>query len=344
MMPSRFDSDQGPAELVLEGRDGWLFLRNDRNDVIGQHEGRVRLGQTGLEGWKSLLERWLALQREFGYVWACEIAPDKEAVYAKYLPGSVELAPTRPVHEVVELGRVLGAEVNYMLDDLLAAKGEIELYSRTDTHWNQLGAFAGYRSICQRLAQRGVAVPAVEYRQIEWEGERGSGDLGSKLTPRRAGQLIRATIPGGSGRLVADNRIRHHGRVVIFERDCPELPSCVVFGESFTYYLFTFLKESFRRLVFVHTSGVIREVVAAERPEVVLSLPVERFLINPLAGVVDLGGLEETIRRKVAAGEIHESDDQFVRDIPKAGGCATSLSVGEVPWPSDPSTPAKATP
>jgi len=59
-----------------------------------------------------------------------------------------------------------------------------------------------------------------------------------------------------------------------------------------------FLKESFRRLVFVHTSMFIEEVLAVERPDAVVSLPVERFLIDVPEDTDALVRLAETVRAK----------------------------------------------
>jgi hypothetical protein len=69
--------------------------------------------------------------------------------------------------------------------------------------------------------------------------------------------------------------------VKAFERELPGGPTCVVFGESFAEALLIFLRESFQRLVFVHTSMLIPEILERERPDVVLSIPIERFLVRP---------------------------------------------------------------
>jgi len=58
----------------LAGHDGWLFLPDDANDVSGQHTGHRTLGVD------------------------CRfyVAPDKEAVYAGYLPADVVPSAERP--------------------------------------------------------------------------------------------------------------------------------------------------------------------------------------------------------------------------------------------------------
>lgn len=309
------------SRFVLRGRDGWLFLRNDTNDVLGQHEGRVRLDGAAVAAWRQVLEGRVAMERELGIPWVCLIAPDKEALYPEYLPPSVSPVRRRPVHEVLRLASRAGADLHYLLDDLAAAKGSGELYSRTDTHWNHRGAFTAHLAVCRQLALRGVEVAPLERDRVRWIEVETAQDLGSKLDPPQLSPLVSVQVPWGEGRMVADNRIRQHGRIVIFEHDDRSLPSCVLFGESFAYHLFDFLKELFGRLVFVHSSAVIPEVVAAERPDAVLSLPIERFLVKPPIDRGSIDRLRETTRAKLEAGAVYRLEDELTK----------ALALGAIP-------------
>jgi hypothetical protein len=309
------------SQFVLRGRDGWLFLRHDTNDVLGQHEGRVRLDRRRAAAWRQILDGRVALERELGIPWLCVIAPDKEAVYAEHLPSTVSPARRRPVHELLGLAKRAGADLYYPLGDLAASKTTGELYPRTGTHWNDRGAFVAHRVICERLARRGIDVAPLDESRVRWKEREVAQDLGSKLTPPQTSPLVTAELSDAAGGLLADNRIRLHGRVVVYgRRDDDSLPSCLVFGESFAYHLFTFLTELFRRLVFVHSSAVIPEIVVAERPDAVLSLPAERFLIHP---TVDRGSMERfrtTVRAKLDADAIYPAVGPF-----------GSLEPGEIP-------------
>ena len=95
-----------------------------------------------------------------------------------------------------------------------------------------------------------------------------------------------------------DNEVRNHGRVLICEQERDDQPTCLVFGESFVPTLLFFLKESFGRIIFVHTSMFIQELVEFERPDVILSIPIERFLIHVPDDTDALAKLQETVRAK----------------------------------------------
>jgi hypothetical protein len=291
-------STSGEAEKVLRGRDGWMFLRSDSNDVIGQHTGLVKISADDLAAWSDVFERRHAVVRELGATWLCAVIPDKESVYPEQLPAELELAAARPVHDVLAVADRVRAPVVHLLPDLEAAKPSGLLYPLTDTHWNHRGAHVAYRRICGELAARGAPVDPLDDGEIEWFDELYAGDLGIKIHPDPVkSPMTRAKLPQHRGRVVFDNGIRNHGHVLIFERE--DLDStCVVFGESFVENLLIFLKESFGRLVVVHTSMFVREIVEAEQADVVLSLPLERFMVRVPDDRGSFSALAEIARKK----------------------------------------------
>ncbi|HEY6145812.1 MAG TPA: glycosyltransferase [Solirubrobacterales bacterium] len=305
------DADDGPGWLctfdspdrdrVVVGREGWLFLREDRNDALGQHTGRVKFSSEDKESLAALLRERRAVVESHGCIWITAVVPDKEAVYAEFLPPEVAPAARRPVHDFLEIADAEGAAAIYLLDDLQAAKAQGDLYMRTDTHWNHRGSFVAYQAVCREIAARGLELEVVDQRSISWIEQPVQGDLGSKLYPEIAeGTDVFPRLAGEvRGALVYDNRVRNHGMVLIHERrDRDDLPSCLVLGESFAPPLVNFLKESFGRVVFVHTSMLVADLIERLRPDVVLSLPTERFLISVPDDAEALERLAESARAK----------------------------------------------
>ena len=310
--------DEQQQRKALVGAEGWLFLRNDKNNVLGQHMGQVRLVSRRRRAWSRLLERRMTLMRELDTTWLCLVAPDKEAVYPELLPPGMTPAPTRPVHEILAEARRLGAPVLYPLDRLLEAKRREQPYYQTDTHWNQFGAHAAYLLIVEELAERGVEVPAVRDDDIRWIPETTLGDLGRKLRPQRGGRSVRGELRTHTSKLVFDNRISNHGRMMVFESDDDRRPDCVAFGESYANHLLLFLKESFRRLTFIHTSTVDRQLLERERPQVVLTVPLERFMLQVPDDRDAHRKLARTVAEKRSDGRVRDGTDRFLRGIPTA--------------------------
>jgi alginate O-acetyltransferase complex protein AlgJ len=287
------------SEKVAFGRQGWLYLRRDSNDILGQQTGRVKFDSAQLAEWRRVLENRVAASKRLGVTWSCLVAADKESVYPEYLPEGIIPAARRPVHEFLDLAGEVGAPVGYALDRLLPAKRECELYARTDTHWNYRGAYIAYRALCDDLLRQGVDLDIVEEQEVEWIDAMVEGDLGSKVLPEpQVGPTIRVGLKRPArGYLVADNEVSNHGRVVSFEQ-AERGRTCVIFGESFANHLLPFLKETFERVVFVHTSMFVTEIIEREQAHVVLSLPLERFLIRVPDDANAFDELRATARQK----------------------------------------------
>jgi hypothetical protein len=298
--------DRAARDRVLEGEEGWLFLQGDRNDALGQHTGRISFDERQLAGLRDLMARRNETTASLGATWLTAVVPDKEMVYAKFLPPEVELVDRRPSHDYLDVAAQVGAPAIYMLEEMRQASGAGDVYMRTDTHWNYRGAFVAYRAICGELERLGIDLGLVQEDWIEWAEQPKQGDLGSKLYPEVVeGFNLTASIFPSFGRLVYDNQVRNHGRVLIHEQEDRSRPVCLVFGESFGPNLLFFLKESFRRVVFVHTSMLIPELIELESPDVVLGLPIERFLIQVPDDSDALAKLRETVDAK--GGELPEA-------------------------------------
>jgi hypothetical protein len=273
-------SEDRENEKVMAGREGWLYLRRDSNDILSQHTGKLRFADEQLSGWRQVLAERMRESERFGAIWSCLVPPDKESVYPEYLPRKIVPVERRPIHEFLDVAVAAGAPVIYPIHRLQEEKPEFEVYPKVDTHWNFRGAFVGYRALCENLLAQGVDLEMLEEQEIRWVERPTEGDLGGKVRPSPiVGTTIVPIFDRSSGRLVADNEVVNHGRVVCFEQTRPGL-RCVVFGESFTPLMLPFLKETFQRLVFVHTSMFVREILEQERPDVIVSLPTERFLIR----------------------------------------------------------------
>jgi hypothetical protein len=328
-------------EKVLQGEDGWLFLRRDSNDVLGQSSGRVRLGRAKRRGWREVLRRRMDVVQRSGVRWECVVIPDKEFVYAEHLPGGIGKAGRRPVHEFLAVAEELGAPVTYALPALEAAKAETELFPKTDSHWSQRGAFVAYRSTV-----RSLGAPALEEGAIRWVRAEAPGGLGMKLYPPAISTTIRADLDEHSSSLIFDNQVHNHGRVMIFEQSGhdSEGSSCVVFGESFVQNLLVFLKETFSRLVYVHTSMLVPEIIEAEEPDVVLSFPLERFLIEVPDDSVGIAGLAVTAAAKAGSGDLAPAESPFLWGVPHRDGCTDPSIIGLLPWGSSPAGRGGAAP
>jgi alginate O-acetyltransferase complex protein AlgJ len=262
---------------VVEGRDEWLFLANDQNDVIAQMRGDRTLSAEELDAWRTTIERRIT---KLAVPYLFLVSPDSHAIYPEKLPEGIAVSEHRPIHQLMShLDTVPGARVVYFGDDLVRAKSRGEVCFPVDSHWSEFGAFIAYGRIMEEVGSW-LPVRRLSSEDIAFQTLQLSGDLGAKIVPLRIAPHKIAHIRYPSSRLIFDNCVENIGSVLVTR--CPDAPdaTCLLFGDSFSYGLMKFLSESFRRVVFAHLPAVDFDLVRRENPDVVMSLVVERHLVG----------------------------------------------------------------
>jgi hypothetical protein len=270
---------QSPSDKVLLGRDGWLFYADDSS--LEDYRSAVPFTTAELERWRSVMETrqdWLARR---GARLVIVLACDKYIIYPEYLPAAYRRQGT--AYRVDQLADYLAQHsrltVVSLRQPLEAGKEADRLYHRTDTHWNDRGAYLGYRAMLQAAGVE--PLPPTAFRPVDritagWDLARmmGLDDVIAEQdralephTPRRA-RVVEVDRP---------DPLWNNGRVVL-EVDDPKLPRLVVFRDSFGSALVPLLAENFRRSVFLWQYELDVPALEQERPDVVIWLMTSRRL------------------------------------------------------------------
>jgi len=138
------------SELVVVGKDGWLF---HTNDVSGHQPGFV-LPDGTRETWRALLISWNDRLARRGIRFFLMIAPDKSDLLPEMLPDRLAARSLQSPYD--QLIASLPERVGLIdLRRAMRASGE-QLYFKTDHHWNSAGALFAARAL---LAAVGGPVP-----------------------------------------------------------------------------------------------------------------------------------------------------------------------------------------
>ena len=276
-----------PASLLIEGRDGWLFLDNDTNGSVDQHTGRQLIDGAQLAAWSAYFSGVDRAAEAFGFRHVMAVVPSKEQVLADRYPhprGAIT-----PVDQLLELGQGVGAQLLFLAPALRLQVPREAQFMQTDTHWTDRGARVGalecMRALGLPLEPAARVLEADRFRVVDHEG-----DLGCKLIPPRKAPTEFLDAPHIWSLTSFDNHLPNFGHVAVFST--PEAPwqeTLVVFGSSSSVQMLRFLHRLFRRLVFVHgAGGVVPEVLAHERPGYVLMQTNARFVVQAPSAEFDL--------------------------------------------------------
>ena len=141
---------------VITGKDNFLFLGNQYNQVLHQTNGTKKTLQSDIEkityNLKSLQD-WYE-KREIKFVLV--VAPNKHSVYKDKLPKWMEYSGKTTTNRIIDSAKKMN--VNILDLTIILNKEKLKnddlLYFKTDTHWNDKAAAIGYEETINYLNQK----------------------------------------------------------------------------------------------------------------------------------------------------------------------------------------------
>jgi hypothetical protein len=276
------------SDKVLLGRDGWLFL-NEQSENPDYHPQTL---PQYLAWARSAMIRaeWLA-NKKIDYLFV--LVPEKHTIYEEFLPPAY--GPPQPLTPARRLAAwqwgSLGAlnDPRFLRIDgaLLAAKQSRQVYFRTDTHWNDNGAYVAYVEIVRRLAlKHNVGQPLPRERFDEERVAAFPGDLGRMLhlpdPPTEEATFLKLRKPRARKievKVPLDPRLHSPAYLSpqVWGTGDKSLPRGVIFHDSFVErLLLPLLAEHFEYLVYAPTHSLDPTVIERFNPDVVIQQLNER--------------------------------------------------------------------
>ncbi|MEN6627064.1 MAG: hypothetical protein ABFD69_12640 [Candidatus Sumerlaeia bacterium] len=282
---------------VIIGKEGWLFV-NAGGGLLDTYRGAKPFSADELVRYQLGLEEragWLA-RRGIKYVFF--IAPDSYDVYPEYLPDRVRRAGGR--ERVDQLIDFLEAQTDLSIVDLRRtlrdAKQAGRLYHKTDTHWNELGAYFAYSQVQAEIARllpaSGAPSSLADFDTSVslTQGKDLARNLGlqdkfmeeeialRQRWPRLAARSQDAPLPS---RFPPPYRIPFAYEVADASR-----PKALMLHDSFAEALAPFMSEHFRRIAYYWMMPMDLAVIEHEKPDIVIQEIVgrvasENILSNP---------------------------------------------------------------
>jgi alginate O-acetyltransferase complex protein AlgJ len=274
-------------DRIIVGKDGWLFYASDEKFLADR--GLDPFSQHDLESWQSLLERRQKWFGDRGIPLVIVIPPDKQSIYPEFMPEEFSgfSRPTR-LDQLIDFLRERHSPV-HILDlrpALLDTKKQRQIYFKTDSHWNDYGAYVGYRTIMVAIQQ---ALPTRKITPLTLDDFVAktitkSGDLAQQVDlyfeyQEQTAELIRRDL------LDDPRKFEELPKVVYTTWPDPAAPRLLTFNDSFTGQLIQFFQPNFSLAAFNWnpiTETIDPKPVEQWKPDVVISEFVERKLHDPI--------------------------------------------------------------
>jgi len=289
--------------FALLGHDDWLFLCNDSNRTLAQLDGSRRFTDEELDHYAAVFcaRRDRFAELDIPYVFA--VAPTKEIIYRDLLPPvPIDNSP-RPIEQLVTRLRLEhGCEILDLRGPVADSRLSGQAYLRTDTHWTPHGAYHAYFALMKEVAKRVPGADPVPLEHFVFVPQHGyRGDLSDKpkmlyldgrfiaadptqFADDRFSETVmrvdREKLATDRCDVPQDYQISATRETIITETDDDTLPRAVVMRDSFAIECMPYLGESFSRAVYLWDANPNFEIIERERPDVVIQMMVERFLVR----------------------------------------------------------------
>lgn len=137
---------------VMYGLHGWLFFTEQ--NVLNDYRNNDPILPLRLDEFASTLTKRAKKLREERITHLFVVAPNSHSIYPEELPSWLtKISDKSRADQLNE--RANGGSNFHFIDlkqSLLQAKKWGRLYHKTDTHWNELGAFAAYQNVMLALS------------------------------------------------------------------------------------------------------------------------------------------------------------------------------------------------
>lgn len=274
---------------TLVGNNGWLFYTGE--GAIDDYQGVGLAKQKDLRQLQQSLDKIKIDLMQQGISLVIVIPPNKESIYPQFMPDEIYVLRNKsPLDQFVEY---MHLHSNTRIIDLRPvlknASKSWQVYFKTDTHWNQYGAYFAYQNIFLVLSEDYPALQAHPLSDYEITlGEKTTRDIANIIglpQIKEADWIFSPKFPVNKKTVTIPlNGLNRQVRIVSNENQT--FPSIVVFHDSFFTALSPFFEAHFSRLVSVPVVSKdfnSRSVwtltwVEQQKPDIVIIELVERYL------------------------------------------------------------------
>jgi hypothetical protein len=284
---------RSPSDKVVFGHNDWLFYAGDNS--IELYRNQRPLSSLQLDNTRTALQRRVGAMQAANRPYLFVVVPDKHTIYPEMMPTYMSRRdPPSQLDQVVAIAGAAGLPALDLRAALRAGKADGQVYLKDDSHWNDWGAYLGYRRIMAALPLPGLPVLDLDARQFAVPADH-AGDLAGMAGLSRREPTRVAQVPADRCAFTA-TAFQHVGDDIAVRRTfCPQAKFKIVFvGDSFTDGLVKYLSRSFGEVVYVARSGFkpsrqIVPLIEQEAPDMVIEELAERHL-DSLADTVALDG------------------------------------------------------
>ena len=281
---------------ILIGKDGWLYYRSDEAadaPIFSDYRGELTPSTEELKGWALALRQRQQFMDSLGVTYLAVVAPNKPTAYPYGLPDDVRLEPPPPTRLDNAMPAMQGIPLLDLRAPLRSPDPSKPFFYKTDSHWNDEGAYKAYTLIARALGLHALDTLGWSRDSVLFAGDIARmgflEDQFQETTLRlRPPAPLQATYDNGEATLHpawTDSEVNSHfpSRGIASKKSHTLRPgaldNALIFHDSYTLFLLPYLSQHFASATWIWgplDTALVRE----KRPRYVLEIRAERLWLD----------------------------------------------------------------
>ena len=268
--------DENPLpNKAFKGKNDWYFLGDQWNILFKDNFGNFDYTKQELIEIKEYLQTLKEGLASRGVEFYIVVPPNKHRIYSEELPFQLQQNNTRLEVLNSYLKKEIDFEIIYLRDTLIANKKESLLYYKTNTHWNDIGAFIGYQKTINTIDPNIFKANFTDYN-IDYNSSI-KGDITNMINLKNdeSAIILKKKTSYQVKSIKSTYQFEH------FENSNQD-KKLVMYRDSFATSWIQFFNESFGETIYLRDYNVDYSFIDHEKPDVVIFEVVERNLSSIL--------------------------------------------------------------
>lgn len=285
--------NKSPTQSVEIGRDGWMYYTLDHNMDIA----RGTYPDFDEDILEITCERQIRIQEklaEKGIDYGLILPSSKVSIYPEYIAsGDYQIRET-PCDSLADyMDKHSSVNVIKLKDILLEEKENQQIYFKTDTHWNDWGAYTAYKEIITQITRMGLSespIAEVFVSEGTYKGEFAAMMGNQNILSEEPCPETSVIEPAARNVSTSDLAIQIktylessgiYTPMYLYENsEQSDKPSVLLFGDSLfaSWTMPELFAESFSQFCYVWSYDVDETLIDMFQPDIVLCTIGERYL------------------------------------------------------------------
>lgn len=262
---------------VIKGNNGWYFLGNYHNNILNDTFGNDKITKEELESIKSNIIDINTYLNSKNIKFYLIVAPNKSHIYPEHLPFQLNETPNKLKQLKAYLKKEIDFEIIDPSESLIQNKLQRQLYYKSNTHWNNFGAYIAYCHAADIIKQS-LEIPTTQLSDFSSTTYPLYEEDITKMINIHTNETAQFYTKTNSF-VVADSLSFSFQRYLN-----PKLPyKLLMHRDSFAVGLIPFFNESFGETIYTRGYTLDKELVEKEQPDIVIFEIVERNLVQLLS-------------------------------------------------------------